>query len=172
MKKLFENQKIELEKITLQQIKKDKNDDIKRKEREEAFENELNNMKNERLKQKNDFDKNLIEMKNKQEDVIKSGVVFKYHEIIKDIFNDIENYNKLKEDSKIFIIDEIIQNPSKIEDVSKNSLESRILSLKYLLDSTLIENQKPKIKEVDYIYKNIENCSINYDQIMILFKKK
>ena len=40
------------------------------------------------------------------------------------------------------------------------------------MDSTLIENQKSKKEEVDIIYQNIENCSINYDQRMILFQKK
>lgn len=77
MKKLFEDQRKDLENITAIQVNKDKNDDIVREERQKSFDNELNEMKAERERQKSTFDKSLNEMKEKQEEVIKNRHYFK-----------------------------------------------------------------------------------------------
>ncbi|KAK8887849.1 hypothetical protein M9Y10_038908 [Tritrichomonas musculus] len=77
MKKLFEDQRKDLETITAIQVNKDKNDDIVREERQKSFDNELNKMKAERERQKSTFDKSLNEMKEKQEEVIKNRHYFK-----------------------------------------------------------------------------------------------
>ena len=153
MKNLFEKQRKELNKITEIHTKKIEKDDIKRQEREKEFKAELKNMREETMKQKNAFKTTLQEMEEKQEEVIQSGAITKYFNVIKELV-DKHNFKKLKDESKKFVISEIIQDQldSKSDEKDiKGDLEHQIYLLKKLLDSIQEKNKTAKIQSISAI---------------------
>ena len=109
MKELFREQQEEIQRVKKEYLNMKKQEEEQNEERRRIFEKEIERMKEEMNKQRNEFESELQQMKNKQNEILDYRKIEKYQELLRNTITNTK-YQNLKEESKQYIFNEIIQN--------------------------------------------------------------
>ena len=93
-------------------------------EQRKEFEREVEVMKEKMKQQGTEFESELQRMKKKQEEILDTKKIAKYQEILRDTITN-DEYQNMKEESKQYIFDEIIQNRNHNQEQEENTNQNK-----------------------------------------------
>ena len=133
-------------------------------------------MKEEMNKQRNEFESELQQMKNKQNEILDYRKIEKYQELLRDTITNMK-YQNLKEESKQYIFNEIIQNQEQEQNEnqsrsipkSTDCLSNQISCMMNFVKKTKIfmDNEE---QEIEFIKESINKPFISFNMIEQLYE--
>lgn len=168
MRRMLKEQQKELKRITEENQKMKLDEEKRSQQREELFQKKLNLMQEEIENQRKKFDDELQKIKSKHDKVNQLDDVQNYHKIVREMITD-ENFNNFSDETKNYVVKEIISKPIKFEPNQKvYSLLKQIFCFNNIFKESLHHDDS----QIENVKEFMKNPFIGFDMIKSLHENK